>query len=121
LIPQTNETDARIVIDEQLRAAGWNPADKSQVLTEFQISGYAPGVVEPGAHSAVLVTRDGDFLMAVGRADYVLLDSRGRPLAIIDGQARLAGGHESHPLKNRGLVKGQVTLDALCLTRRSRS
>lgn len=69
MIPRSNETDARILIDEQLRAAGWNPADKSQVLTEFQISGYAPGVAEPGAHSAVLVTRDGDFLMAMGRAD----------------------------------------------------
>ena len=30
------EIDARIIIDESLRKAGWNPADKSQVLTESQ-------------------------------------------------------------------------------------
>ena len=29
--------NARILIDDQLRAAGWNPADKSQVLTEVSI------------------------------------------------------------------------------------
>ena len=36
---QSKETDARILIDDQLRAAGWNPADKSQVLTEVSVSG----------------------------------------------------------------------------------
>ncbi len=33
----TRETDARIVIDELLRKAGWDPADKSQVITEALI------------------------------------------------------------------------------------
>ena len=31
-----NEADARIVIDDLLRQAGWNPADKTNVLTEVK-------------------------------------------------------------------------------------
>jgi type I restriction enzyme R subunit len=57
----TTEADARIVIDEQLRQAGWDPTDKSQVLTECSFS-------------------------STGRADYVLLDSPGRPLAVIEAK-----------------------------------
>ena len=34
MTPRERETDARIAIDETLRAAGWDPADKSQVGTE---------------------------------------------------------------------------------------
>lgn len=56
----TKETDARIAIDEQLRQAGWDPSDKSQVLTEHSAGG--------------------------GRADYVLLSQNGRPLAIIEAK-----------------------------------
>lgn len=81
---QSKETDARILIDDQLRAAGWNPADKSQVLTEVKVSnGHA--VAEPGAQPTVLQTADGDAI-PTGRADYVLLDQRGRPLAIIEAK-----------------------------------
>ena len=83
----TNETDARILIDDQLRAAGWNPADKSQVWTEVKTSGSFHGVAEPESQSIVLSTQDGDAIPA-GRADYVLLDSRGRPLAIIEAKRR---------------------------------
>lgn len=55
------ETDARIVIDDLLRQARWNPSDKTQVLTEETI---------PGG----------------GRADYVLLSRNGRPLAVIEAK-----------------------------------
>jgi len=55
------ESDVRIIVDERLRQAGWDPADKSQVLTEQS-------------------TPEG------GRADYVLLDQRGRYLAIIEAK-----------------------------------
>lgn len=58
----SNETDARIVIDDQLRQAGWNLADKSQVLTEFKAGS--------------------------GKADYVLLDQRGRSLAVIEAKKK---------------------------------
>jgi predicted TIM-barrel fold metal-dependent hydrolase len=45
----TKETDARIVIDDLLRQAGWDPADKSQVLTELTVYGadrYKPQIAE---------------------------------------------------------------------------
>ena len=60
-----SEADARIEIDELLRQAGWDPADKSMVGTEIH---SAPG---DGSHS---------------RADYVLYDQRGRPLAVIEAK-----------------------------------
>jgi type I restriction enzyme R subunit len=77
LTTQARETDARILIDDQLRAAGWNPADKSLVLTDVSVSG--------GSKSPVFSTADGDSTLAL-RADYVLLDQRGRPLAIIEAK-----------------------------------
>ncbi|NJM12246.1 MAG: DEAD/DEAH box helicase family protein [Synechococcaceae cyanobacterium SM1_2_3] len=79
------ETDARILVDDQLRAADWNPADKSQVLTEVKTSGPPLIVAEPESQSIVLSTKDGDAI-PTGRADYVLLDSRGRPLAVIEAK-----------------------------------
>ena len=63
---RNKETDARILIDDQLRAANWSPEDKSQVLTEFSVSAVAD--------------QEG------GRADYVLLNQQGRPLAIIEAK-----------------------------------
>ncbi len=74
----TTEADARIVIDDLLRHAGWDPADKSQVLTEFPI------------HKIATVAGDmivsGSDQIKIGRADYVLLDQRGRPLTIIEAK-----------------------------------
>ncbi len=55
------EADARILIDELLEQATWDPSDKSQVLTERSLSD-------------------------VGRADYVLLGRNGHPLAIIEAK-----------------------------------
>ena len=81
---QNKETDARILIDDQLRAAGWNPADKSQVLTEVKVAG-GHFVAEPGAQPTFFSTLDDDAI-PTGRADYVLLDQRGRPLAIIEAK-----------------------------------
>lgn len=54
------ETDARIVIDRLLREAQWDIEDKSVVSTE-----------EPTAD---------------GRADYLLKDSRTRPLAVVEAK-----------------------------------
>ena len=62
------ESDSRIVIDDLLRHAGWDPIDKTQVLTEFAIRSENNN----GAHR--------------GRADYILLDQRGRPLAIVEAK-----------------------------------
>ncbi len=54
----TKETDVRIIVDRLLREATWDIEDKNQVTTEE-------------------ATKD-------GRADYLLLDSRGRPLAVVE-------------------------------------
>jgi len=56
----TKETDARIIIDDLLWQAGWDPSDKSQVRTEVGAGG--------------------------GRADYVLQSRRGRPLAVVEAK-----------------------------------
>lgn len=56
----SKETDAGIIIDRLLREAGWDIENKSQVSTE-----------EPTAD---------------GRTDYLLKDSRTRPLAIVEAK-----------------------------------
>jgi len=56
----TTEADARIVVDQLLKDAGWDITDKSQVSTE-----------EPAAD---------------GRADYVLKNSRSQPIAVIEAK-----------------------------------
>lgn len=42
------ETDARILIDDRLRAAGWDLSDKSQVLTSVPIRNTS---LSPDGHS----------------------------------------------------------------------
>ena len=85
------ETDARIVIDGMLRQAGWEPADKSQVLTEITVYGQGgekqSSMVKEGfgSDNAVLTTSDGDYI-PTGRADYVLLSRDGRPLAVVEAK-----------------------------------
>jgi predicted type IV restriction endonuclease len=54
----SSEADARIIVDRLLREAGWDIEDKNQVTTEESVKD--------------------------GRADYVLLDSRNRPLAVVE-------------------------------------
>jgi type I restriction enzyme R subunit len=79
----SKETDARINIDDLLRQAGWNPADKSQVMTEVSAQ-----IADGGR----------------GRADYVLLDQRGRPLAVIEAKKRAI---EPYVAKNQALPYAQ--------------
>lgn len=67
------ESDARILIDEFLRQAGWDPANKAEVLTEVSIREI---VREHGASDEAAAAK-------AGRADYVLLSARGRPLAVV--------------------------------------
>lgn len=84
----STEADARIVIDDLLRQAGWDPADKSQVLTEVSIRDTSWVISEPVApygYKPSRKTQDGDEI-PTGRADYVLMDRRGRPLAIVEAK-----------------------------------
>lgn len=84
------EADARIIIDDLLRQAKWDPADKSQVFTEYQLYSaeeQKPGSIGDGPQGAgsFILTSDGDHV-PTGRADYVLMSQRGRPLAIIEAK-----------------------------------
>lgn len=84
----STEADARIVIDDLLRQAGWDPADKSQVLTEVSIRDTSWMIAEPVASYGATPSRqtpDRDEI-PTGRVDYVLADRRGRPLAIIEAK-----------------------------------
>ena len=73
------EADARILIDELLRQAGWDPADKSQVRTEVTVTG--PAKVKD-APTGAGVTEEED----PRRTDYVLLSQNGRPLAVTEAK-----------------------------------
>lgn len=84
----STEADARIVIDDLLRQAGWDPADKSQVLTEVSVRDTSWRVAEtavPYGPPSSRRTPDGDEI-PTGKADYVLTDRRGRPLAIVEAK-----------------------------------
>lgn len=81
----TSEADARILIDDQLRVAGWDPVDKSQVRTEVVVAGYG-SVAAAGNGAAFARTSDEDDRPLPGRSDYVLLDQRGRPLAVVEAK-----------------------------------
>lgn len=89
-----NEADARILIDACLREAGWDPADKRQVRTEVS-------VISPGVETTAVV-QETPFETAVsnGRCDYALLDTDGRPLAVIEAKK---GGIDPYTAKQQAL------------------
>ena len=83
----TRETDARILIDDLLRQALWDPADKSMVLTEIPIHAFHRRDLSAegrGIDGAVITS--GTDEIPTGRADYVLLSQNGRPLAVIEAK-----------------------------------
>lgn len=81
----TKETDARILIDNRLRAAGWDPADKSQVLTSVPIHNNSSPFGVTGSSEGHSLAAEGEEPYS-GQADYVLLDQRGRSLAVIEAK-----------------------------------
>jgi len=83
----STEADARILIDDLLRQAGWDPADKSMVQTEMTIGSWrAEGLSAEGRGAeGVSIASDNDA-MPTGRADYVLWSLTGRPLAVIEAK-----------------------------------
>jgi type I restriction enzyme, R subunit len=90
--PQRNETDARIVIDDLLSAAGWNPVDRSQVGTEI-LAPRAKTISRVAEAKATYGDLSGEFNRdSSGRADYVLYAQDGRPLAVIEAKK-----HAIHP------------------------
>ncbi len=73
-----SEADARIVIDDLLRKAGWDPTDKSQVRTEVTARRLPSQIMEG------VVTADDEIL----RTDYALLSSRGRNLSVVEAKRK---------------------------------
>lgn len=88
----TTEVDARIVIDDLLREALWDPTDKSQVLTEFYIQDTrkevfgADQVAETVSEYQSSQSGAEEDKPLSGRADYVLRNQNGRPIAIIEAK-----------------------------------
>jgi len=104
----TSEADARIVIDDLLRRAGWNPADKSQVRTEVPVQDAVRMVAQP-------IAGYGDFAAGTvmggdggidGRIDYLLLDQRGRALAVIEAKR---ASMEPYVARHQALPYAQCT------------
>jgi type I restriction enzyme R subunit len=79
---QSSETYARILIDDLLRVAGWNPTDLAQMRTEVPITDLVR-LAEAGTATSSMRIADAGSL---GFADYVLFDQRGRPLAVIEAK-----------------------------------
>ncbi len=88
----TTEADARILIDDLLREALWNPADKSEVLTEVYIqqakaiAGVQQAFEDPVPEYISKGQSEQDSKTISGRADYVLRDCKGRALAVVEAK-----------------------------------
>ena len=93
-MPGPSEADARIRIDALLAQAGWDLTDKTQVLTEVTHDLPLTNDVVDLSVPAILTDDPPD---GRGRADYVLLDRRGRPLSVVEatceGQERTIRRH----------------------------
>ena len=81
----SSEQDARIVIDDLLKDAGWDLKDKFQVRTEVPVHSDADSKIkEPNSSfSGNEFSTTNKFL---GRADYVLYDRDAKPLAVIEAK-----------------------------------
>lgn len=82
-----SESYTRILIDDQLKQAGWDITDRSQVKTEVKVdfenlSDVAAAVSEK---SKAFYVRDEQITMS-GYADYVLYDQSGKPLAVVEAK-----------------------------------
>lgn len=77
----TTESGARLVIDGQLRQAGWDTTDQTQVRAEVSVQAAASGLArEPSAAYDQPATRH------PRRADYVLYGQQGEPLAVVEAK-----------------------------------
>jgi type I restriction enzyme R subunit len=74
-----SEADARIIIDDLLRKAGWDPSDKSQVRTEVTAKRL------PDELRDLPTDAGADEIL---RADYTLLSGRGRNLSIVEAKRK---------------------------------
>jgi len=78
----SSEQDARIIINELIKSAGWDLTDKFQVKTEVPVN-YSDLVKEPVQNTYLIENYE---LSKSGFADYVLYDQSGRPLAVVEAK-----------------------------------
>ena len=123
--PRESEADARVVIDAQLRQAGWNPADKSMVQTEVlapgsantpELSGYSPSQAFR-THAPVydLLASAGTF----GPDHTVGLDSDELGWMRVPDQVRLTRDHFVARVKGRSM-EPSIPDNSHCLFRAER-
>jgi len=73
---QNEKLTRKEIIDSRLKQAGWNVADRTQVVEEFFISVENNTVNEP----AISYKTKTEF------SDYVLLEKNGKPLAVLEAK-----------------------------------
>jgi type I restriction enzyme R subunit len=99
------EADARIVVDDPRRRAGWDPTDKAQVRTEVtvRLGGRSVPIHEPphpgpwpSESHQVAYSEDQQYW----RTDYVLHDRNGHPLATVESKRKAI---DPYTAKNQAL------------------
>lgn len=97
----SSESDARIIIDDSLRKAGWDPADQRQVRTEVKADLSSLGVADPQIEFSPHLGDGKNY----GLADYVLYDSRGRAIAVVEAKK---AGIQPYSAKQQALPYAQA-------------
>lgn len=98
-----SEADARINIDQLLREAGWDPADKQQVRTEVPIT-ISSGVSDLAEITTGSPRLTDEPFATPKKADYVLHNAEGRPLAVIEAKKNAIDPYRA---KNQALPYAQ--------------
>ncbi len=81
----SSEQDARIIIDDLLKEAGWDLKDRFQVKTEVPLYTDVNDLVKDNLEDYADNVSD-QKTKILGRADYVLYDRDGKPLAVIEAK-----------------------------------
>ncbi len=76
----TESTTRKEVIDIRLSEAGWNFADRTQVVEEFFVSSVDDGDKTKGLEAMETLAHSAEF------SDYVLLGRNGKPLAVVEAK-----------------------------------
>jgi type I restriction enzyme R subunit len=70
------------IIDLRLKEAGWNVADRTQVIEEF----FVPPCNEGGSVASPFARETPNTSGTRGLSDYVLLGKNGKPLAVVEAK-----------------------------------
>jgi type I restriction enzyme R subunit len=78
----TEYTTRKEIIDFRLKEAGWNIADRTQVIEEFFVSDVGDGgsAASPASHEEIAISGTQEF------SDYVLLGRNSKPIAVVEAK-----------------------------------